>query len=187
MRALVISGLCLLLQGVSLADGSAKANCERSQLRGLWEPANGTLAVIVSSKFDASMNACLRTLRIVRQQDDQSVEEVYREEMAERPIGIWPLAGRLLTIWGSGSAFWVTAYAVDGTTVEKVLDVRPKGFPEIEFLRNGAERLIFSKYDFREGANGQVEGVPTSADVYTWNGVQYSKKSNVPWAQRFDQ
>jgi hypothetical protein len=123
-------------------------------------------------------------LQILRERDGQPDERLFQEEMAERPIAIWPLGGRLLTIWSSGSALWVAVYSIDGGTIHKVLDVRPKGFPEIAFSKDGAERLIFSHYETRE-VSGRSETVPISADVYAWANGQYAERAAVPWGQRF--
>jgi len=184
-----VACLCLFLAGTSSADDLAKArsNCLRAQLRGLWEPRKEVLAVVVTSKFETDSGGCFRTLQITRHRDGQSDKPLYQEQMAERPVAVWPLGERLLTVWGSGSALWVTVYASDGTTVKKVLDVRPKGFPEIAFSKDGAERLIFSYYEIREGTSGHSESIPDSADVYTWVNDHYSKRATLPWVRRFEE
>jgi hypothetical protein len=181
--------LLLFSSGHSFAADLVKAriNCERAQLRGLWEPRNEMLRVAVQSSFDETAGGCFRTLRILRSREGQPDETLYREQMAEHPIAVWPLSERLLTIWGSGSALWVTVYSSTDKGIRKVLDVRPKATPEIEFLENGSERLVFTNYDIRKGADGNSESIPVSADIYTWTDGSYSKRAAVPWPRRFEQ
>ena len=184
---------CFLLSlfhcGSTSADdlATAKENCARAQLHGLWEPRNEILSVIVTSKFETEAGGCFRTMLIVRQRDGHADNPLYQEKMAERPIAVWPVGERLLTIWESGSALWVAVYSSDGRSIKKVLDVRPKGFPEIAFSKDGSERLTFSNYEAREGANGKNESIPISADVYAWVNGRYIKRAAVPWGQRFEE
>jgi hypothetical protein len=187
--ACVVVFSSLLLSGISSADdlSSARENCARAQLHGLWEPRSEILGVIVTSKFETEASACIRTMQIVRQRTEHADEPLYQEKMAERPIAVWPLGGRLLTLWESGSALWVTVYSIDGQSIKKILDVRPKGFPEIAFSKDGSERLSFSNYEARDGANGRNQAVPVSADVYAWVNGRYVKRVAVPWSRRFDE
>ncbi|MCX5736911.1 MAG: hypothetical protein NTZ61_00140, partial [Proteobacteria bacterium] len=57
----------------------------------------------------------------------------------------------------------------------KVLDLRPKGLPEIVFSKSGNERLIFTHSD--GGA---------FSDVYLWRGTGYEARIRVPRERRLE-
>ncbi|BBB68095.1 hypothetical protein UNDYM_3842 [Undibacterium sp. YM2] len=108
--------------------------------------------------------------------------------MAEVPVAIWPASSRLLIAWESGSAFWITVYDMKSKGIQKVLDVRKKGLPEITYQSNGMERLSFPGYG-NEGGGHIKDGSSNlqMADVYTWQGEMYVEQKNLPFANRFEE
>jgi hypothetical protein len=177
LASVAVAALCAVsTAGADQVDG-AKANCLALEVRGTWWPEDESLAVIVKPEFDREMQGCIRSL-IIKRVDSKASGDVLLEKMAEVPMAIWPMGDRLLTLWGSGSALRAVVYASTHGKYAKVLDVRPKGFPEISFSKNGDERLIFTHYEDDE---------PVSSDVYAWVEGKYRKRSDVPWSRRFDE
>lgn len=161
--------------------------CGGEIFRSEWHPNdNNNLGVVIVSVFEPGLGACVRNLKIFKNQTPHEIKPIYFEEMAERPVAIWPMGDRLLTLWESGSALWISVYDIRDFKVSKVLDIRPKGIPEIGFSKNGSERIVVNHYERVENnSSGTTEAIPVKADVYIWQGNKYEMHSNVPWEQRF--
>jgi hypothetical protein len=162
--------------------------CSGEIFRSEWHPNDSnSLDVIITSVLEPDLGACVRNLKILKkQQPSIETKPIYFEEMAEHPVAVWPMGERILTLWGSGSAFWISVYEIRDSKVSQVLDVRSKGMPEIGFSKNGDERIVINHYEQVENkTTGSTETIPVNADVYIWRGKKYEVHSNVPWEQRF--
>lgn len=161
--------------------------CGGEIFRSEWHPnENNNLEVIIVSIYEPNLGACVRNLNIFKNQTSHEIKSIYFEEMAERPVAIWPMGNQLLTLWESGSALWISVYEIKESKVSKVLDIRSKGMPEIGFSKNGSKRIVINHYEQRENNFlGTTETIPVKADVYIWTGSKYEMLSKVPWERRF--
>ena len=173
----------LCMATFSYAESQKTTRCPGVQFRVNWSAENIDFIVLISSSLDFELNSCVRHLNVLEAIGINAGNIVYREDMLEMPVAVWPLGDRFLTLWESGSAFWIVVYENKKKVVRKVLDVRYKGVPEIGYSKNGQERLIFSRYGKREDG----KDIPILSDVYVWFGSGYRKVENVPWSKRFDE
>lgn len=173
---------------VALADSLRNPRCSTASTKTVWRAEASELQVDISSLFDSSLGACIRRLSIKNPALPSGKQAIYTEMMAEVPVAIWPVNSRLLIAWESGSAHWLTVYDIKSKGVQKVLDLRTKGLPEITYQSSGMERLSFPRYSNENGKYAKDGSTKLQiADIYTWQGDKYEEVKNLPFVNRFDE
>jgi hypothetical protein len=95
----------------------------------------------------------------------------YREELIDSPISafrLWDGSPDFITIWASGSAYWVRIYRVADGTIRKVLDQATKSAPGFGVTKDGSMDVALNNPDSRIVGSLQAHGV-----VWKWNGESY--------------
>jgi hypothetical protein len=125
----------------------------------------------------------MRTMTVYRK-DKSALTRVYKMETADWFFSAYPLRedGRLLVIWGSGSAYRIRVYAYQDTSVQEILDKASRDLPEVSFDDSGRESILLSDPAI---VNGSWKSSAGTTAVYKWDGKNYQLIGNVPWENRF--
>ena len=89
---------------------------------------------------------------------------------------LWDGGSDLITIWASGSAYWVRIYHVGEDGIKKVLEQASKSAPQFEMAEDGSPLVILHNPDF-PGANdpgspGADGGYYVHDEVWKYPGKQ---------------
>ena len=87
---------------------------------------------------------------------------------------------RLITTWGSGSAYSTKIFLVVGPIMKTLLNVGWKREPEFVDIAGDREPEIIIPVISIPGKN------PDWAEVYSWDGQVYVKVKKIPWSQRLE-
>ncbi len=93
-------------------------------------------------------------------------EVTFEEESFDSIISLFRLrddACDFISIWASGSAYWVRIYHVDGATITKVMDEATKSAPEFIYSPNGSLLI-------------RLENPDSPVSLWCWNGTRYAPK-----------
>jgi len=85
---------------------------------------------------------------------------------------------RLITTWGTGSAYRLKVFSLNGPEIKLLLSVGWKQEPEFVDLTGDNEVEILVPVVPIPGRG------PESAEIYSWDGSGYVHLGTVPWAQR---
>lgn len=91
--------------------------------------------------------------------------------------------GRLVVIWGGGSAYHIYIYSYSGGIVREVLNESSRDLPEVSFDDQGHEFILLNSPEI---VNGVWRASAGTTSIFEWSGVGYSKIGTVPWLKRFE-
>jgi hypothetical protein len=98
---------------------------------------------------------------------------VYKEAFSDNPVSVfrlWDGSNQFITIWTSGSAYWVRIYEVNLRDIRKVFDNATKTAPQFGFDSKGEPVVILDNPDSTAPAvSFEMHGA-----VWTWDGNRYS-------------
>jgi len=97
----------------------------------------------------------------------------FQEDFVDTPLSmfrLWDGSNKLITIWTSGSAYWVRVYLIDSEGVQKILDQATRSAPQFGVdSRTGSPVVILD--------NPESEASPIDYKIHgtawEWNGKQY--------------
>jgi len=75
----------------------------------------------------------------------------YQEKLDDGPIAafrLWDASPDLITIWGSGSAYWVRVYHIGKDGITKVLEQATKSAPQFGIAEDGSPLVVLHNPDF---------------------------------------
>jgi len=113
-----------------------------------------------------------------------TLTKIYEAKTADWFLSAYPTRedGRLLVIWGGGSAYHIRVYAYLNGGVREVLDKGSRDMPEVLFDDKGRESVLLTS---PEMVNGNWENSGGTTSVFKWNGTSFDETGTVPWARRF--
>jgi hypothetical protein len=152
-----------------------------------WSTSGADLLCVFSQSRQASQTnreSLPERRMVVYRRQGSSLTNVFETETADWFFSAYPTreGGRLLVIWGGGSAYHVNVYAYLTGKVRQVLDEGSRDVPEVSFDDEGRESILLTSPGMVDGTWKNSTG---TTSVFMWNGNSYSKIGTFPWSRRF--
>jgi YD repeat-containing protein len=152
-----------------------------------WSVGNVDLLCIFSqNKSEPKIDDQLPERRMtVYQESGKSLIRLFDAESGDWFFSAFPTRedGRLLVVWGGGSAYHIVVYAYFEGKVREVLHQGSRNLPEILFNAKGREFILLTSPRMEEGTWKNAAGTTTA---FEWDGKSYRKMGVFPWSRRFE-
>jgi hypothetical protein len=96
----------------------------------------------------------------------------YYEETIDSNIGVFRLrddSKDIITIWASGSSYWVRVYHISDSNISKVMDAATKTSPQFSLSADGKQLIILMTED-------DVDKEKTG-EIWRWDGTEYVRQT----------
>ena len=96
----------------------------------------------------------------------------YEERFIDMPISafrLWDGSHEFITIWASGSAYWVRIYNINSERILKVLDEATKSAPQFVYSKDGKEMVILDN----PYKSDSIDRVILEGSIWKWSGEKY--------------
>jgi hypothetical protein len=103
--------------------------------------------------------------------DGCSSQLSYQEEILDTPVSAFRLRDNspdIISIWDSGSAFWVRIYRVGHGMISRVLEEGSVSEPQFKFTKDGSLIVMLSNPDLRPSSKDQL-----NIQAWQFNGQKY--------------